>query len=146
MWPMFNKISHELNQASDFSHTDFNKLLKSTIDQPIRIESKHLMLLGSNKNLPFYCKLKLPVLCSRIIQKQVALRNKLLASSTQRGEAALRKNTNMSLKDRKSFVVQANANNKSNFLTRKCNSGLSYKGLQNVISARSNRINTSSHN
>ena len=128
------------------TETWFNKLLKSTIDQPIRIESKHLMLLGSNKNLPFCCKLKLPVLCSRIIQKQVAFRKKLFTSSTQHGEAALRENTNMSLKDGKSFVVQANSKNKSNFLTRKCNSGLSYKGLQNVISARSNRINTSSHN
>ena len=76
----------------------------------------------------------------------MVFRNKLLTSSTQHGEAALRKNTNMSLKDGKSFVVQANANNKSNFLTRKCNSGLSYKELQNIISARSNRINTYSHN
>ena len=40
--------------------------------------------------------------------------------------------------------ARANTNNKLNFLTRECNRGLSYKALQNVISALSNRI--SSHN
>ena len=111
-WSTINKIEKEAEKALIIvpmwpKQTWFTGALELATATPVIVESRHLHLPGTNKQLPLCPKLKLMGICySRNKRQQFEFRNKLTKPSLQPGHHRLNASTNQYSKSGRNFVVK----------------------------------------
>ena len=112
LWPVLKKITNQSEKATVIApmwptQTWFTTLLQLAIQEPLIINSRHLIMSGTSKKHPLSPKMKLlAVLCSNNIAEQNNFRQKLTEYYQQRGGKEPVKNIQGSSKDSPSFVIK----------------------------------------